>query len=298
MNTAQALDHVGIAGADLAALSAAYERLGFTLTPPARHSGRRTPEGPIVPFGTGNRCAMLREGYIELIAIVDPQSFTNSLEFSLARYSGLHIIALGIDDEETNLARMRAAGILIQGIAYLERPVDDANQAGPQARSARLILPDAPEGRIFLIRHLTPEAIRQERFLSHPNHAIALAEVTIASAAPAETAARFSRLAGLPVTPDPAGGFALALPCGRVRILPPVALPGTTIPSLPFIAGIAITTDDNNAAITRILADHATPHQTLPTGLLVSPSSAGGAAILFRPLERAFQNPGTRVGVD
>ena len=49
MNTAQALDHVGIAGADLAALSAAYERLGFTLTPPARHSGRRTPEGPIVP---------------------------------------------------------------------------------------------------------------------------------------------------------------------------------------------------------------------------------------------------------
>ena len=150
---------------------------------------------------------------------------------------------------------MRAAGIPIQGIAYLERPVDDANPAGPQARFARLILPDAPEGRIFLIRHLTPEAIRQERFLSHPNHAIALAEVTIASAAPAETAARFSRLTGLPVTPDPAGGFALALPRGRVRMLPPVALPGTTIPSLPFIAGIAITTDDNNEA------DHPNPRR-------------------------------------
>ena len=282
MNTAQALDHVGIAGADLATLSAAFERLGFTLTPLARHSGRRTQEGPIVPFGTGNRCAMLREGYLELIAIVDPQYFTNSLEFSLARYSGLHIIALGIDDEELNLARMRAAGIPIQGIAYLERPVDDSNQFGPQARFARLILPDAPEGRIFLIRHLTPEAIWQERFLFHPNHAVALAEVTIASAAPAETAARFSRLAGLPVTPDPAGGFALALPRGRVRTLPPEALPGTTIPSLPFIAGIAVTTDDNNAAIKRILADNAIPHQTLPAGVLVSPSSAGGAAILFR----------------
>ena len=138
MNTAQALDHVGIAGAHLAVLSAAYERLGFTLTPPARHSGRRTPDGPIIPFGTGNRCAMLREGYLELIAIVDPQYFTNSLEFSLARYAGLHIIALGIDDEESNLARMRAAGIPITGIAYLERPVDDANPSGPQARFARL----------------------------------------------------------------------------------------------------------------------------------------------------------------
>ena len=176
--------------------------------------------------------------------------------------------------------------------------MDDANPAGPQARFARLILPDAPEGRIFLIRHLTPEAIRQERFLSHPNHAIALAEVTIASAAPAETAARFSRLTGLPVTPDTAGGFALALPRGRVRMLPPVALPGTTIPSLPFIAGIAITTDDNNEAVTQILADRAVPHQTLPTGLIVSPSSAGGATILFRPLERPFKILVTRVGVD
>jgi hypothetical protein len=286
LNTAQALDHVGIAGADLAVLSVAYERLGFTLTPPARHSGRRAPDGPIIPFGTGNRCAMLREGYLELIAIVDPHAFTNSLEFSLARYAGLHIIALGIDNEEPNLARMRAAGIPITGIAYLERPVDEANPSGCQARFARLILPDAPEGRIFLIRHLTPEAIWQERFLSHPNHAIALAEVTIASAAPAETAARFSRLAGLPVTPDPAGGFALALPRGRVRMIPPDALPGTAIPSLPFIAGFAVTTDDDNAAIARILADHAIPHQTLPKGLLVSPSSAGGATILFRAAPR------------
>jgi len=287
MNTAQALDHVGIAGADLAALAASFERLGFALTPLARHSGRRTPDGPIVPFGTGNRCAMLRDGYLELIAIVDPFSFTNSLEFSLARYAGLHIVALGIDDEEANLARMRAAGIAIPGIAYLERPVDDANPSGPQARFARLILPDAPEGRIFLIRHLTPEAIWQERFLSHPNHAAALAELVVVSEAPAETAARFSRLSGLPVAPDPEGSFALVLPRGRVRMLGPEALgrvlPGVAIPSLPFIAGIAIATDDGNEAIGRILAEQAVPHRKLPAGLLVDPAAAGGAAVLFRP---------------
>ncbi len=285
MNTARSLDHVGIAGPDLAALASAFERLGFALTPLARHSGRRTPEGPVVPFGTGNRCAMLRAGYLELIAIVDPHSFTNSLEFSLARYVGLHIVALGMDDEETNLARMRAAGIAIPGIAYLERPVDDADPSGPQARFARLILPDAPEGRIFLIRHLTPEAIWQEQFLSHPNHASALGEVVVVSAVPAETAARFSRLSGLPLTPDPEGGFALVLPRGRVRMLAPAALarvfPGVAIPSLPFIAGIAIATDDANAAIGRILAERAIPHRALPAGLLVDPAAAGGTAILF-----------------
>lgn len=287
MNTALVLDHVGIAGADLEALASAYQRLGFALTPIARHSGRKTPDGPVVPFGTANRCAMLREGYLELIAIVDAESFANSPEFSLSRYAGLHIIALGIDDEDANLARMRAAGVKIPAIAYLERPVDDANPAGPTARFARLFLPDAPEGRIFLIRHLTPQAIWQERFLSHPNHAVKLAEVVLVSAAPAESAARFSALSGRPVVPDPSGGFALALPRGQVRILPPEALPAVfpevAIPALPFIAGVTIVTDDANSAIRRLLDEGKIAHRELPGGILVGAAEAGGAALLFRP---------------
>ena len=137
------------------------------------------PDGPVVPFGTGNRCIMLREGYIELIAIVDPAAFSNTLDRFLARYAGIHIIALGIEDETANLDRLRRSGIDIPGVAYLERPVDDADPSGPRARFARLPLPDAPEGRLQLIRHLTPEAIWQERFLTHPNHAVGLAEVVV-----------------------------------------------------------------------------------------------------------------------
>ncbi|MBN8909652.1 MAG: VOC family protein, partial [Rhodospirillales bacterium] len=131
MSTAASLDHVGIAGRDLGAMAAAFERLGFQLTPLARHSGKRTPDGPVVPFGTGNRCIMLREGYIELIAIVDPAAFSNTLDRFLARYAGIHIIALGIEDETANLDRLRQAGIDIPGVAYLERPVDDADPDGP-----------------------------------------------------------------------------------------------------------------------------------------------------------------------
>ena len=265
-------------------MAAAFERLGFQLTPLARHSGKRTPDGPVVPFGTGNRCIMLRQGYVELIAIVDPAAFSNTLDRFLARYAGIHIIALGIEDETENLDRLRRTGIDIPGVAYLERPVDDADPNGPRARFARLPLPDAPEGRLQLIRHLTPEAIWQERFLTHPNHAVGLEEVVIAVEQPAEAAARFSRLAGRPVVPDPVGGFTLPLPRGSVRLLPAEALgevlPGAVVPCLPYIAGIVVRTDDLNAT-SQLLGERGVPHERCEGGVLVGADQAAGAAVRF-----------------
>jgi hypothetical protein len=64
MSTAVALDHVGIAARDLGPMCAAYERLGFALSPIAQQSGRRRPDLPVEKFGSGNRCAFLRHGYI------------------------------------------------------------------------------------------------------------------------------------------------------------------------------------------------------------------------------------------
>lgn len=272
------LDHAGLAGPDIAALHAAYEALGFTLTPLARQSGRLRADGPVVQWGTANRCAMLRHGYIELLGIVDPAAPANGLDAFLARYPGLHILALGIDDEDAALARLRRAGLDIPGVLHLVRPVDSADPDGPQARFARLPLPDAPEGRIQLIRHLTPEAIWQDRFTTHPNRALALDAMILAVENPADTAARLSSLAGRPVLPDPAGGFALPLDHGLVRILPPEALaavlPGLTPPTLPFMAGIVVRTDDA-AATARTLIPNLAP---IPGGWM---TQAGGAAIVF-----------------
>jgi len=278
------LDHAGVAGYDLDSLAAAFERLGFKLTPRARHSGRRKPDGPVEPFGTANRCIMLRRGYLELIAIVDPSCYSNGLERFLARHPGLHIIALSIGDELENLRRLRQAGIDIPGVAWLERPVDDADPTGLRARFARLPLPDAPEGRIQLIRHLTPEAIWQPRFLDHPNHAVALEEVVLAVENPQESAARFSSLAGRPAAADAAGGYALNFEHSRLRLLPAEALraelPEVEIGSLPLIAAVAIRTDDGTTAIRRLLQGVA--HRETPGGLVVAPEAAGGAAIIFK----------------
>jgi len=290
---AVALDHVGLCARDPAPLWAAWERMGFALSPVAQQSGKRSPDGPTEPFGSGNRCAFLRHGYVELLGILDDSLFANGLDRFLARYAGAHIVALGMDDAEGNLGRLRRGGLEIPGIAWLERPVE---AGGPIARFARLPFPDAPEGRIQLVQHLTPELVWDDRWMGHTNGAIALESTILTAANPAETIARLSRLAGLPAEPDPVAGFRLRLPGAvgaagpqspametQIRVLPPEALgrilPGVEAPSLPFIAGVVIRTEDQGQRAAQILAG--LPNRKTPLGLMVPPEAAGGAAVVF-----------------
>jgi hypothetical protein len=268
---ATGLDHVGIAGRDLGALAASFTALGFRLTPLARHSGRAAPDAPLTRYATANRCAMLRHGYLELIGIVDPAGWSFGLDAFLARRQGGCILALAMENPAAELARLRRAGVDLPGVEHLQRPVDDAEPEGAQARFSLLALPQAPEGRLQLIRHETPEALWQERFLDHPNHAVALEAVVIATPAPAESAARLSRLAGRAATPDPEGGFRIALPAGLVRLLP---APGAE----PHIAGVVVGTDDGNAAVTGLLRAADIPHEMAAEGVL-----ATEAGVQFAP---------------
>src|SRR4051794_13448553 len=95
------LDHIGIVGADLDALSDAFTGIGFNLTPVAKHASGRT----------ANRCIMLRDGgYLELISTVSGQS-SATLDRFLTRGPGAHILALEVGDEAVAGDRLRRAGI-------------------------------------------------------------------------------------------------------------------------------------------------------------------------------------------
>ncbi|WP_424811448.1 VOC family protein [Roseococcus sp. YIM B11640] len=295
-STALALDHVGICARALTPMTDAFEALGFALSPIAQQSGRRTPGGPVELYGSGNRCAFLRHGYIELLGILEPGLFDNDVGKFSDRYEGLHILALGMDDAEANLARMRRGGIEIAGVAHLQRPVE---AGGPIAKFSRLPYPDAPEGRLQLIQHVTPELVWQPRWMGHANKADALTEMVLVSADAASSAARLSKLTGLVLEPRQEGGFLLRFPGGarvagpeapametRVAILSPGDLPGTfpgvAIPALPFMAGIYVQTSDGNAAVRALLGK--LPLQELADGaLMVPPSHAAGAALVFHP---------------
>ena len=266
-----ALDHVGVVGRDLAALAAAYRRLGFTLAPLAPVAGGRIQ----------NRCVMLREGYLELMAVA-PGGTSTTLERFLARHAGAHVIALAVDDVGLTQDRLRLIGLDTPEPEQSERPIDAADPDGPRARFLHLSVPDQPEARINLIQHLTPRLLWQPHLLAHANHAVGLADVTIAVAAPAETAMRLSRLAGRPVVPDPAGGYALDLSRGRIRLRPAEELDVAP----PMITAIAVATDDDNAAIRGIVADNAIPHRTDRETMTIPASSSGGVSLEFRPSSR------------
>lgn len=240
-----ALDHVGIAAPDLVAAALAYERLGFRLTPTARQSGPLAPGGPVVPWGSANRCAMLRRGYIELLGIVAPALYDNELSRFLARYAGIHVLALSVADAAAELRRLRAAGIATPGVRPLARPA-----GGGIARFKRLPLDAAPEGRIQLVEHETPELLWRPEFLDHPNRAVALAGTVLCVADLGEAAERFRRLIGAAPTGGP-GTAVFSLAEGSLVLCDPSRLGAFvpwTPPTLRWFAALIVATDDGNAA--------------------------------------------------
>ena len=236
---ATGLDHVGVAVPDLGAAAEAWAAIGFTVQPLAAHMNGG------MPTGTGNRNIMLREGYVELLATIDPAKPSGTIGRFLAHHEGIHVLTLATEDAEAAGQRLGLA------VSRSSRAADPLVPDGPQAAFARIPLADA-DPRLQLLQHLTPALVWQERFLGHANQAVALREVIVAAEAPAPFAARLSRVAGRAVVPDPLGGYALRLAGGQVRVLAPEVaaglLPGVAMPGPVCIAGLSLATGDGARA--------------------------------------------------
>ncbi|HZT18461.1 MAG TPA: VOC family protein [Dongiaceae bacterium] len=280
------LDHVGIAVADLDAAAAKLRRLGFRLTPRGYHTlPPETPGAERPRVGTGNHCAMLRRGYVEVIGVTDA-AYRGRLRADIARYEGVHVIAFGTDDAAASAKALRAAGIEAAGPRPLERPVEEEGKV----RLARFEIVDfpedsLPEGHFFAIRHATPELLWKESLLDQPNGAVSLETLTVAVADSADFARRLGRI--LAVSPQKGDGLLLKLRAGRVRVVDggwvAANLPGKT-PDLPYIAGIGLGVADIGRTAD-VLAQNGVRYQREPGSLTVAPADACGAFI-------AFQSPG------
>lgn len=104
------IDHVVLPVKSLADASAAYERLGLTLTPTTRHAG----------LGTENRVFHVGEGpndfYVELLAIHDPEAArrsprTATYQQAIEEGRGLARLMLGTPDIAGTVASLKAKGI-------------------------------------------------------------------------------------------------------------------------------------------------------------------------------------------
>jgi hypothetical protein len=252
----QWIDHIVVAVRDLARAGAAYERLGFTLTPRAEHPPS---------MGTANRLAQFAgRNFIELLEVDRP---LGQIPFDLAQRpprfgfgvqnrrflesrEGMSMLVLASDDARGDLARLTAAG------ATTYAPVDFERRAKlPDGQEVTVafslgFVTDAamPELGFFFCQQHFPEHFWKPQYQRHANGAQSIRKLWLVADTPERHGAFLSTLTGGAVSEVP-GGIAVA--CGggeELRVLTPdairaIAPDGVPAPRQgPAFAGIGIAT--------------------------------------------------------
>jgi len=245
------LDHVGWFVPDIGRAEAAFTRLGFTLTPYVAQHNADPAGGPPKPAGTGNHCAMLESGYLEILTAVPGMEtpLAEQLRAGVSRYTGLHLIALTVDDAEAARARLAKAGFAPDETVHLRRPVEAADGGEAEVSFSVVRLPPGtmPEGRIQMLRQNTPELCWQDRLITRDNGITGLSGVLLCVTDPSEAAERFARYAGCKASGS--GEYrAVQLDRGRLGFATPdrcrELLPEVGIPCIPFIAAVGLRSAD------------------------------------------------------
>jgi hypothetical protein len=279
------LDHVAHFVPAMDAAAQALERCGFRLTGFTKQTNWI--EGNPVPAGTGNRCAMLRQGYIEILAATDDTPLARQLIERLGRHVGLHLAAFSTADAAIEHQRLAAAGFPVLPLVDMRRPVAARNgEDWARFTIARIAPGTMPEGRMQFLTHHTEELVWREPYLDHPNSAFGLGAVWIAAGDPAEPAQRFARLTGRPLRQE-GEVTSIALERGMVRIATPAFLqhqfgiePG---PPLPYLAASEVEIIDLTRLRQHLDASQQT-QRAIANGIAVQLPGAIGGAIVFRCL--------------
>lgn len=283
------LDHVGWFVPDMEAAARQFEELGFVLTPYVDQKNADPNGGTPVPAGTGNRCAMLRRGYLEILtatAGIDTP-LAQQLHTAVGRYTGLHLVAFTVDDADAAHARLEAGGFAPQPAVHLRRPLE--LPGGDAAEVAFTVLRVPPgtmeEGRVQMLRQETPDLVWQEHLVARDNGVVALGGMLLCVDDPVSASDRYARFTGRAA----AGGGdyrVIDLDRGRLGFASVdrcrAMIPGIEVPTTPFMAAVALHADDPDVMKARCI--------NRAIGLLddpgdgtvrIEPAAAMGAAMII-----------------
>ena len=236
------LDHTAFFVPQMEAAASTLERCGFRLTPFTVQTNR---EGDaIVPSGTGNRCAMLRNGYLEILtAMPSPLGDTPlaaQLRERIADHPGLHLAAFSTANAAVEHRRLAEAGFPTLPLVDMRRPVENDFA---RFTIARVTHGTMPEGRAQFLTHHTEPLVWLPDMLDHPNGAEALTGLWIAADDPTESAARYARFTGRPARRDGAL-TTVALDRGALHFAAPAylneALAIAPVGKLPSLAAASV----------------------------------------------------------
>ena len=290
------LDHVGVAVTDLERGRETYARLGFQLTPRSDHSGSRAPGMPVEPWGSGNHCAMFREGYLEIIGLTDPGMYSSVKEM-VERYEGLHIVAIGCGNAEAAYAEFQKAGAPVDAVRFLERDAafGPRNESVRRAKFRNMYVDRQKftEAKFLFIEHVTRDVLWQPHLLEHPNGAVGIDAVYFVTPDPQATAAKFAPLFSARSESLP-GVERVSLDRGALWLTTESQwrerVPGRFVPPPPAPAGFGIRVASLEATRKFLAAQgvrthegmHASGSSGAPPSLWVAPEDACGAAIQFQ----------------
>jgi hypothetical protein len=237
------LDHVGHFVRDPSAAAEALRRLGFLPTPVSVQVNP-DPGGGETQTGTGNITIMFHRGYVEALFKTADTPLGREFESAIAHYPGVHLAAFSVGDAAAAHRRLKASGFRVRPLVAMSRPV--ATAAGSDIASftvARVEPGVMAEGRIQILTHRTEQTVWQPRWLDHPNGALGLTDLLVATTDVDEAARRFSRFLDRPARAT-RWGHAIKLDRGCVQLVVPATLneiaAGIEAPSLSFIAVYAV----------------------------------------------------------
>jgi len=234
------LDHLAHFVPDLGAAAAAWEKLGFAVTPVSHHQVAGQ------PAGTSNRCVMLEEGYLELLAPTMDTPNAQRVRERMKRFVGVHLACFGTPDAAAEERRLAGQGFEPEPVVHLKRKIE----TGATVEFRVVYVPPGrmPEGRVQYCEHLTPAQVWREGFVNP----LRLRAVYVVADEPEEVAARWGRFGGLlPRLED--GLVRLDLVRGQVRIGTRAAVEKALgqSPAAPALAGYALSCGDPDALAAR-----------------------------------------------
>jgi hypothetical protein len=280
------IDHAVIAVRDLDQARAAYARLGFTLTPVARH-----------PFGTSNSLAQLQGTFVELLAVTDPDRIAQptETEFSfgdfnrrfLAHREGVSMLALASSDADADRADFDAHELPVYAPFQFARTARGPDGAEREVAFSLAFTSDArmPEAGFFTCQHHFPENFWRLEYQRHQNGAMRLDAAVMEARDPADIHEFLTYFTGQHDMRSDSLGVDFDLGGSHLQVMTPVAARAFlgTAPGVglhPRFVGLRIAVADLGATRELFIAN-GVRFAERAGALVVPPAEACGAAIAF-----------------
>lgn len=285
---ARGLDHLVWAVRDLDAAADCLQRLGFTVTPRARH-----------PWGTENRCVQLDGFFIELLTVGEaaqiPPAANATFSFGafnrdfLETGEGASMLVAESQDPAADRRAFEQAGLPVFAPFAFEREQTLADGGVRKVGFDLTFTRDRDDARngFFTCRNRYPENFWSADYQRHDNGAQSLEAVIVVCDEPASHHIFYSAFTGVRDMRASSLGITIDTPRGAVRLFTPGAFAGLFAQAAPrdpagapVIAALVIRGADRAALIAR-LEKAGMEYVLAPEGLLVPETTDHGLSLVF-----------------